>query len=521
MNLPFISMNMLKRALSKSGTTQEGINSRDGLWSTEASPYLGTYIFPRHTDEYDWETYFKDDVNIKHKEEIDNIKRNRAISDSSFYNYIFGIPRPGFDVTLCDIIGSNPYYILAETIVCNYLRSVEFDVTDKHSERVDYAYKKLEHPTPQSTFWDEMIPMVRDLLRYDQGVLVKTFTSGGWLDSFKAYRGPEFWAELDNMVFNNKETPMGRGYGSYMSHGYITRWWQHTAGGLYIPFQPEEVVRFMLYPNAGSVYGTDIMKHFRFHFKGLMSGTVAYGKIMDNGLVTNLVFKHPDIGSRESLRKRLAGVENENIGASNFGKVLHLLGNEDVQNISCNLADMQYIDAQKFGITIVANLFGIPVSEFSLSESSQSRSSASTDKDIRNTRMLATLLTVIESKINSEILPHVKGYEEGWTFKFKKLNNLDDELKKAYVTQQNMSSLMMALQMGLPMDVGMKITQFGQQLTAEERDRVMEITQQNQNAMVQMEGSQGRYDGNDYESTFMGYKSADLTKNEIRSDTSE
>lgn len=483
-------------------------------WERGAIPYLGTYIEPSGGETYNWEKYFADDVNIKHPENI-KLSQDRAISDASLYNNVFGIPRPSFDLMTCDIIGSNPYYILPETIVCNYLRSVEFDVIDKSGERVDSAFEFMSNPNPQQSFWDVFIPMIRDLLRYDAGVIVKTFTVGGWLKSLKAYRGPEFWAEIDKMFFNDIANPLGNGGGSYLSHGYITRWWQHTASGIFVPFSPEEVSYFMMYPNAGNVYGTDIMKHFRFHFKGLMSGTVVFGKIMDNGLVTNLVFKHPDIGSRETLQKRLAGVKNENTGASNYGKTLHLIGNEDVQTVSNTLMDMQYIEAQKFGIAIVANLFGIPVSEFSIESGNTSRTNSYKDRDIRNTRMLATLLTLLESKINREIIPHLRGYVKGWTFQFKKLTNLDDELKQAYVTQQNMSSLMMAMQMGFPADIGMKITQFGKQLTAEERDRVMELTQQFQPDQVQMEASSGRYDGDDYNSTFMGYKAVDVTRNEI------
>ena len=512
-------MNVLKRAMSGTRIDMQNVYS-DGneYWEHGRIPYMGTYI-PTASSyggsaSYDWESYFQDDVNIKNPNYLAGLNRNRGISDASLYNHMFGIPRGNFDLNLCDVLAINPYVVLFVSIVCNYLRSVEYDLTDKSGERVDYGYERLDHPNPQATsLWDELIPAVRDLLIYDQAIIVKTFTAGGWLDSFKAYRGPEFWAEIDKMFFKGAANPFGNGSGSYLSHGYITRWWQHTASGLFIPYKPDEVVRLMMYPTAGNIYGTDILKYFRFHFKGLMSGTIVFGKMMDNGLVTNLVFKHPDIQSREVLKKRLDGVNTENTGSSNYGKTLHLIGNEDVMTVSNKLVDMQYIEAQKFMITIVANAFGLPASEFSL-DGGGSRTTAYKDKDIRNTRMLATLLTLLENKINKEIVPHIRGYQKGWKFQFKKLTNLDDELKQAYVTQQNMSSLMMAMQLGVPFDIGMKLTNFGGYLTSEERDRCMEMALQ-MNGTVQMQGTSGRYDGDDYNSTFMGYKEVDSTMNQI------
>lgn len=510
-------MNLLKRMASPSFIDSSAVRDANRVWERQAIPYLGTYIPPAGGVEYDWESFFLDDVNVRHPENLKNIGQSRAISDNSLYNNPFGIPRPSFDLVTCDIIGSNPFYILPETIVCNYLRSVEFDVTDASGERVDYAYKFFKNPNPQSDFWDVFIPMVRDLLRYDAGVIVKTFTVGGWLAYLKPYRGPEFWAEIDKMFFTDVANPFGNASGSYLSHGYICRWWQHTAQGLFIPFKPEEVSYFMLYPNAGSVYGTDIMKHFRFHFKGLMSGTVVFGKIMDNGLVTNLVFKHPDIASRETLRKRLAGLQNENTGAQNYGKTLHLIGNEEVTTVSHNLMDMQYIESQKFGITIIANLFGIPASEFSFESAAQSRSSSSRDRDIRNSRMLSTLLTLIEGKINREMLPHLRGYNESWTFSFNKVTNKDDELKQATITQTNMASLVMAVQQaGMPVDIAIKLTGFGSQLSSEERDRIMDMVSTLPSDVPTNDVDGGRYDGDDYNETFMGYDDVDTTMGEIR-----
>ena len=58
-------------------------------------------------------------------------------------------------------------------------------------------------------------------------------------------------------------------------------------------------------------------------------------------------------------------------------------------------------------------LVGLPSSEFSMEGGAQSRSTSYIQKDIRKSRVIGTITTLIEDKINREILPRLKGYEPG------------------------------------------------------------------------------------------------------------
>ena len=487
----------------------------NAVWQSQTIPYLGSEIPQVGVSEWDFETYFADQIKIQHPEDHKYAGDRRGIHDQSMYNNLFGVARVGFDLMTCDIIGNNPYFVLCETIVCNYLRSIEFDVLDASGDRKDKTYEWFRNPNPQQSFWDIWISAFRDVFRYDAGAIVLTYSRGGWVREMKAYRGIEFWAELDRLFFGDHANLFGSGGGAYISNGYVSRWWQHSPMGVFIPFKPEAVVYLMMYPWSGSVYGSDIMKHFRFNYRGLMSATVAYGKIMDNGLNAGIVFKHPDIGSIEVLQQRIAGLKHVNGGPTNYGKPLHIIGHEEVETLgNNNLMNQQYIEGMKFNINIIANLFGLPSSEFSMEGGAQSRSTSYIQKDIRKSRVIGTITTLIEDKINREILPRLKGYEPGDKFSFKKVTDLDDQLKEAYVVQQNMSSLTMAFSMGIPMDIGMKLTSFGQQLSSDERDTISQMVSSQAGTMAQ-EGQSGRYEGDDYQETFMGYKDVAITQSQI------
>ena len=514
-------MSLITRLQRKTPLPKIPLAPKNTTFGVEGMPYLGAELHNEYINtRWDWEKYITDDVKTNHEENHKAAQQRRGVAMQSAYYNVFGIPRAGFDQHSIDIIRKNPYYLLMETAFCNYLRSITFDVKDGHGEHVDYAYDLLKYPNPQQGFWDMIIPCVRDLLAYDAGVIVKTFTRGGWLAELRAYPGPQFWAEIDRTYFDDpdgKLPNLGGAASTFISHGYITRWWQHSSIGLFIPYKPEEICYIMQYPQSESIYGSDIMRYFRYHYRYLMSSTVSAGKIMDNGLVTNLVFKHPDIGTIQTLKQRLDSTKQVNTGADNFGKTLHLIGNEDVTTVSNTLIDMQWLEGQKFIFRIVMNIFGFPASEFSMDENNASRSSAYVARNIMRTRMLATILSLLEDKINREILPYIKGYDRQWQFSFQRSVDLDDLIKETHITNQRASSFSLFVNEGVPAVLALKLAGLGKELTAEERDMLSDQMAAVAEAVggAQAE-SEGRYFGTEYHQAFMGLNETNSVTNEIR-----
>ena len=494
-----------------------------------------------------WDDYMNDEVYIRTKQDIKYQDKRRAISPQSPYYNVYGIPREDFDQVAIDIIRKNPYYLLLETAMCNYLRGVTFDVTDKDGEHVDYAYDFLTHPNPQEGFWDCFLCMVRDLVAYDAGVLVKTFTEGGYLGEIKSYPATEFWGKIDRQYFRVGSeygspsigfggTPFSNPVGTMISHGYVVEWWQRAAVSTFIRYQPEEICYFKQYPKSTSIYGTAPLSQFKYHFGYLIKSTIAGGKIMDNGLNAGLVMTHPDIKNVQVLESRLSNIKKDSTGADNFGKTLHLMGNEDVKTVSHNLVDMEWIKGQQFIFKVVMNLFGFPASEFSMDDISAGRASMYISRNIMRSRMLSTILSNIEDKINREILPHMRGYRKGWKFSFQRSIDLDDQTKTAHIMSTRASGFSMFASQGIPVELSLKLAGFGDELTPLEkesldqqieviygRDGQLEVVNGmagdlgvGNTAKLKQSDRAGRYIGNDtYIQTDLGYDaSTDMVNNQ-------
>lgn len=465
-----------------------------------------------------WDTHLLSDVVVNHKENHKYADRRKGISTQSAYYNVFGLPRENFDRRAIDIIRVNPYYILMETALCNYLRGITFDVKDENGRQVKPAVEFLKHPNPQQGFWDVNLAMVRDLIAYDAGVIVKTFTAGGWLAELHAYSGPEFWGEIDREVLPISNSPVGSPGGTYVSHGYIVQWWQRTSIGQYEHYDPECVAYFMQYPKSTSIYGDAVLMSFRFHFRYLISSTVAAGRIMDNGLVPNLVWTHPDISSIEVLQQRMDAANAINTGADNFGRTLHLLGNESVSTVDNTLADAKWLEGQQFVFKIILNIFGFPASEFSMEDVSTGRAASTVSRNIMKSRMLTTILSNLEDKYNREILPHIRGYNKGWHFSFDKYIELDEKLKISRNLIDKCTSANLLTQMGVPLNIALRISALGDDLSPEENAVIDGLVEQAGNMMVDTQ--QGRYTGGAYEETNLIDADVSMVESGMAKDTS-
>lgn len=510
--------------LNKSSYDQTGLE-REELRKTSQvlTPWMNYPGMPTQftEDKWDYERMINDDVKINGgTNEWKYAPMRRAISTISAYYNVIGVPREGFDQRSIDIIRMNPFYILLETATCNYLRSITFDVKDADGNHVDSAFNFLKRPNPQESFWDVFIQMVRDLMPYDAGVVTKTFSAGGYLVELHSYSSPEFWGEIDRTWVKDLNDPIGGFSNTLISHGYVRRWWQRSALGYYIRFEPKEILYFKLYPRSNSIYGSDLLKYFKYQYQYLMESNVAAGKMMSNGLTAGVVMTHPQIGSIQTLKQRLASTDDVNTGPFNFGRTIHLIDQEDVKTISNSLVDMEWLRGQQFVFKVIMNYFGYPASEFSMEDISSGRSASYVQRNIMRTRMMATILGLIEDKINEEVLPYLRGYKKGWIFKFDRNVDLDDQIKATHVTSTRASTFSMLSAQGIPHTIALKLAGFGEELTAEERDMLQDqlesvVGSSGEGSLITGEDRADRYSGSDYEETYVTPTEADATTNAI------
>ncbi len=428
--------------------------------------------------------YDTEDIKIKNKQAKDvtdtEALRRSVHTISNYYNTL-GVFRDDFDKVSNDKLARNSYYAMCEKALMDYMGSIEYKVVDSNGESVEVATDFLDTPNPQDSF-DVLLKMaIRDLIRYDAGVWVKSFNKGGYLTEIKAYLGTEFWKEIDRVPMSiaipkDYVTSGANMYQGWWSHGYTERYWQRSRTGVYIPFQPEEICYFMSYPRTDGVYGTDFVKFLKHQLQYLIDSTRAAGKTFENGIVPSMVWEHPDVMSREQLMQRIRKVEVENRGSYKFGGIIHTVNNEKVTTLAQRLHDMEWLEGQKFVAQLIWSMWGFSPSEF-IGEG-ENRATAYVKRNITKSRLLYPLMKHFALKINREILPYLKGYREGWHFEFIRDVDLDDEQKVAQTQAIKITSFSQLVSMGVKPSVALRVSSLDDGLTKpeiEELDESLEM----------------------------------------------
>ena len=445
--------------------------------------------------------YDATDIKIENKERqdvTDTEATRRAIHTISNYYNTLGVWRDDFDKVSNDKLARNSYYSMCEKAMMDYMGSIEYKITDKNGEPVEKAIEFINQPNPQDSF-DVLMKMgIRDLIRYDAGVWVKSFNKGGYMTEIKAYLGTEFWKEIDRVPMSvaipkDYITSGANMYQGWWSHGYTMRYWQRSRTGVYIPFQPEEVCYFMTYPRTDGIYGTDFLKFLKHQLQYLIDSTRAAGKTFENGIVPSIVWEHPDVMSREQLMQRIKKVEYENKGSYKFGGIIHTVNQEKVTTLAQKLHDMEWLEGQKFVAQLIWAMWGFSPSEF-IGEG-ENRATAYVKRNITKSRLLYPLMKHFADKINKEILPHIKGYRDGWKFQFVRDVDLDDEQKVAQTQAVKITSFNTLISMGMKPSVALRMTDLHDELTTPEVEELDTTMQMQMMGEMGMEGEGGVTEG--------------------------
>lgn len=440
----------------------------------------------------------------------------RAIHSISNYYNTLGVYRDDFDKQNNDKLSRNAYYSICEKAILDYIGSSRYQVLDKNGDAVEQATEFMDAPNPQDGFSDVLKMSVRDLVRYDAGVWVKSFNAAGYLKEMKAYLGTEFWKEQDrvamivNMPFSSVvnfdrasstfATHWQPAYTGWWSHGYVQRYWQRSRTGVYVPFQPEEICYLMMYPRSDGIYGTDFLKYLRYQLQYLIDSTKAAGKTFENGLVPSIVWGHEQVRNIQQLTQRIMEVRASNQGANKFGQILHTVQGEKVETLAQSLHNMEWLEGQKFVAQLIWATWGFSPTEF-VGEG-ENRATAYVKRNVTKSRLLYPLMDHIEKKVNREVLPYLKGYKKGWAFSFLKDLDLDDDQKLAQAAATKASTTVQYLSVGLDIATSMKLAGLTEELKTIDTDQlqaqILEYQAMQTGAMngggAEENGEMGRYD---------------------------
>jgi hypothetical protein len=470
----------------------------------------------------------------------DTLALRRAIhSISNFYNTL-GVYRSDFDKSFNDLMSRTAIYAMCEKAMMDYMGSVPWSVIDAEKKPVETAVDFLEYPNPQENFGTLLKMTIRDLMRYDAGVFVKSFSRGGrrgnlspfskahanpgYLLELKSYSGPEFWKEIDRVPMSiniptagnvpiQMTEPNSSHYTGWWSHGYTVRYWQRSRTGVYLPFQPEELCYFMMYPVPDQIYGTDFIKFLRYQLQYLIESTKAAGVTFQNGVVPNMIWKHPQIRTTGQLTERIAQMQAELRGPMKFGGAMHLIGDEDISTAQFSLHDMEWLEGQKHFEQLVWAMWGFSPTEF-IGES-ENRATAYVKRNITKSRLLYPLMYLVEQMFNREVLPYLQDYKKGWRFEFVKDIDLDDQQKISHTTSIRLGGYSVARSSGMKPSLAYKIAMRNESLSESDLSELdKEAEEQKEMMQGGMEGGmdgdpeggdmdQGRYGqqgGENYES---------------------
>jgi len=448
-----------------------------------------------------------DDVYIENKRVADVTVTDadrRAIHTISNYYNTLGIYRDDFDKNNNDKLARNAYYAICEKAMMDYMRSVQWAVKDsRNGDTIEPATDFFETPNPQDSMGDIMAMIIRDVTRYDAGVLVKSFNKGGFVTEIKPYLATEFWREQDRVPFiinvpiMNTVDLTGGAYASHQqptyqgwwSHGYTERFWQRSRTGVYIPFQPEEVAYFMMYPRTDGIYGTDFIKFLKYQIQYLIDSTKAAGKTFENGVVPSIVWEHPEVRTIPQLKQRIAELKYNNQGWQRFGSVIHTVNGEKVSSVAQSLHDMQWLEGQKFVAQLVWATWGFSPEEFM--GGGENRATAYVKRNITKSRLLYPLMTFLEQRINREVLPFLKGYRKFWKFSFTRDIELDDENKVATTNSIKASTFLQYYQSGFPIEASMELAGLDKNQYKFNIEMLEAEIMQNQMMMLQQPGQEG------------------------------
>jgi hypothetical protein len=381
----------------------------------------------------------------------------RAIDPISNYFNSLGIYRTGFIKSDNDDMALNTHYSIGEKALLDYMSILNWTVKDDKGKVWDDAVDFLERPNPQQRFSDVNKIALRDLMRYDAGVLVKTYYKDSTLAELKPYLGTEFWKEIDRVPIAATVGDASKMIG-YWSHGYIQKYWQRSRTGVYISYDPDEICYMSMYKQSGDIYGTDYISRLKYQIQYLIDSTRAAGRTFQNGVVPSLVWSHPNMSNNTVLQQRISEIKAANQGSYKFGSVMHLINEEQVSTLAKTLHDMEWLEGQKYIAQLIWAMWGFTPDEFISSDTN--RATAYIGRNITKSKMLYPIVKELEWMYNHEILPKLEGWSKDKKYKFSFIRDTDydDELKVAQINATKAQTFSMLRSSGIAADSAISLS---------------------------------------------------------------
>lgn len=312
------------------------------------------------------------------------------------YRTGFGVPRNVNQKLLKEFAQTYPIQMVLTTL----LREVEAatwsivpkDEENYNEEHIEIVQNFMKNCTLNGDDFEEVTSAVcRDLLCYDQGILVKIFNKAGQMIAVMPYEGVSFLLAPDAHGILPEDRP------AYYQYSLMRPQTQPIA------FTKREIVYFRQNQIPGSVYGFSNIQALWDIISSLDNSSRWNAQFFKKNAIPDGVLISED-ANEEDLKKLSANLQRAAQGNPHglafFNKAL------DFKDLVKSARDMEWLSGQILYLKLVFACFGVSPSEAGFTDA-VNKASAESQERVHARKAVRPLLNLLQRKWNQEIIPEI------------------------------------------------------------------------------------------------------------------
>lgn len=331
-------------------------------------------------------------------------KDNLPFLPTWFWQSPYGVPR-GIDYEELRKYAKSPWVQMVKSAIKKQIMSIEWDVVpteedeegneiEKYEEDINKIKTLLKYPNRNGdTFWSLWGAFLDDVLDIDAGVIFKGFNRANELVELFPYDGARFLIGMDE-------------------HGLIERYYQYSfqyPQNQPIPFEKEEVIYGKMGSNTDQFpYGWAPLQSIQQEVELMIQSTRWNKEMFKNDAVPDLLVglnANPD--DLDRFKQGWLKAARDRVRKIFF----HNTPDLKVEKLAMTNKDMEWLEGQKWFFHTIFAAYGLSPQEVGYYEDSN-RATGESQERISVKNAIKPYITLIEDKINREIIPVLIGHDE-------------------------------------------------------------------------------------------------------------
>ena len=359
--------------------------------------------------------------------------QNLALLPVWYFSSNLGVPR-GVNVVELRQYEKSAWVQMVLNTISRQIMTTDWDIVttdegddvEQYKDDIKTIKQLLNYPNRNgATFWDIWGPFARDVMSTDAGVVLKGYNNANELKELFAYEGTRFLINVNEygIIGEDQEGNEAPGYYQYSFK---------QPGSSPIPFMKNQIVYGRLNTNTEFFpYGFSPLQSIQQEVELMIQGT-RFNKefFINNAIPDGIVSVETDVEGLEDFRN---GWEQQTKGQAH--KLVFHNSNAAFTELAKSNKDMEWLEGQKWYFHVVFGAYGVSPMEAGFFEDGN-RATGDSQERVTVKNAIKPYLTLIESKINRDIIPELINHDK-LTFKwFPK-----DDVAEKLVHEQMMAKL--------------------------------------------------------------------------------